>query len=153
NVHSVEEIFRRTRPSLALISISGRDGRQRGLGTGFVISADGLIATNMHVIGEGRPIEVRLPDGKRLEVTGIHAFDRHLDLAVLRVDARNLTPLALGDSEALETGQDVVALGNPQGLRDSVVAGVVSGRRDIDGRSMIQLAIPVEPGNSGGPVV
>src|SRR5262249_47530310 len=86
-------------------------------------------------------------------VTAVHAFDRHLDLALLRVDARGLQALSLGDSEALRQGQAVVALGNPRGLRHSVVSGVVSGRREIDGRSMIQLAIPIEQGNSGGPLV
>src|SRR5262249_1120227 len=59
----------------------------------------------------------------------------------------------LGDAEKLKIGQDVVALGNPQGLKYSVVSGVVSGRRTFDGRSMIQLAMPIEPGNSGGPLV
>jgi serine protease Do len=149
----VEEVYQRTRPSLAVISVRGGDGRQRGLGSGFVISPDGLIATNMHVIGENRPIEVQLADGKHYNVTAVHASDRHLDLAILRIDAHGLSPLELGDSEDLRAGQAVVALGNPQGLRHSVVSGVISGRREIDGRSMIQLAIPVESGNSGGPVV
>ncbi|HVU85785.1 MAG TPA: transglutaminase family protein [Pirellulales bacterium] len=150
---NVEEVYQRARPSLAVISVRGGDGRPRGLGSGFVISADGLIATNMHVIGANRPIEVQLASGKRYDVTAIHAFDRHLDLAILRIDARGLQPLPLGDSEQLRAGQAVVALGNPQGLRHSVVSGVVSGMREIDGRSMIQLAIPIEPGNSGGPLL
>ena len=85
---SVEQVYERARPALAVISIRGHDGRQRGLGSGFVVAADGLIATNLHVIGENRVIEVQLADGKRCEVTAIHAFDRFLDLAILRVDAR-----------------------------------------------------------------
>lgn len=149
----VEQLYDRVKPSLAVITVVGRDGRQRGLGTGFVVAADGLIATNLHVIGEGRPFAVQMADGKRYEVTGVHASDRNLDLAVIRVDAKALVPLELGDSDALHEGQPVVALGNPQGLNHSVVAGVVSGRREIDGREMIQLAIPLEPGNSGGPLV
>src|SRR5207302_10350087 len=68
-------------------------------------------------------------------------------------DAKALTPLELGDSGTLKDGQAVVAMGNPQGLTHSVVAGVVSGRREIDGRPMIQVAIPIEPGNSGGPLL
>ena len=149
----VEAVYQRVRPSLAVISVRGGDGRPRGLGSGFVISAEGLIATNMHVIGENRPIEVQLANGKHYDVTAVHAFDRHLDLAILRIDARGLAPLVLGDSEVLRAGQAVVALGNPLGLRHSVVSGVVSGRREIDSRSMIQLAIPIESGNSGGPLV
>ncbi len=150
---AVEKVYQQAHPSLAVISVAGRDGKLRGLGSGFVVDDEGLIATNMHVIGEGRAIEVQLADGKRAKVLGIHAYDRFLDLAILRIDARGLKPLRLGDSESLRAGQAVVALGNPQGLRHSVVAGVVSGRREIDDRSMIQLAIPVEQGNSGGPLV
>src|SRR5205823_5931449 len=133
--------------------VRGRDGKSEGLGTGFVVSADGLIATNRHVIGEGRPITVELADGTKHEATAVYASDRALDLAVVRIDAKGLTPLPLGDSASLKDGQSVVALGNPQGLKHSVVSGVVSGRREIDGRPMIQLAIPIEPGNSGGPVL
>ncbi|HUG92556.1 MAG TPA: transglutaminase family protein, partial [Planctomycetaceae bacterium] len=116
-------------------------------------SPDGLIATNLHVIGEARPITVQTEDGKSYDVAAIHATDRAADLAVLRIDATGLPALELGDSDSLQQGQQVVALGNPRGLKYSVVAGVVSGRRDVDGRSMIQLAIPVEQGNSGGPVL
>jgi serine protease Do len=112
-----------------------------------------LIATNLHVIGEGRPISVELSDGSKHEVTTVHATDRAGDLAIVHIDAKDLTPLDLGDSDKLKEGQAVVALGNPQGLKHSVVSGVVSSRRVLEGRSMIQLAIPLEPGNSGGPVL
>jgi regulator of sirC expression with transglutaminase-like and TPR domain len=149
----VEELAKKVRPSVVVITVRGRDGKREGLGTGFVVSADGLIATNRHVLGEGRPIRVETADGKRHEVIAVHASDRKLDLAVLRIDAKGLTPLELGDSTTLKDGQAVVAMGNPQGLTHSVVAGVVSGQRTIDGRPMIQVAIPIEPGNSGGPLL
>jgi serine protease Do len=149
---SVEDVAEAARKSLAVISYEGRDGKREGMGTGFVVAADGLIATNRHVLGEGRPISVEL-DGKKYKVVSVHASDRNLDLAILRVDARGLSPLPLGDSDKLKDGQAVVALGNPRGLTHSVVAGVVSGQPKIDGRSMIQIAIPIEPGNSGGPLL
>ncbi len=150
---SVEELAKKVRPSIVVITVRGRDGRQEGLGTGFVVSADGLIATNRHVLGEGRPLRVETADGKSHDVKAIHAADRKLDLAILRIDAKGLRPLELGDSTALKEGQSVMAVGNPHGLRDSVVAGVVSGLRDIEGRPMIQIAIPIEPGNSGSPLL
>jgi S1-C subfamily serine protease len=150
---TVEQVAEAARKSVVVVTVRGRDGKSEGLGTGFVVSADGLIATNRHVIGEGRPITVELADGSKHEATAVHASDRALDLAVLRIDTKGLTPLPLGDSASLKDGQPVVALGNPQGLKHSVVSGVVSGRREIDGRPMIQLAIPIEPGNSGGPVL
>jgi S1-C subfamily serine protease/regulator of sirC expression with transglutaminase-like and TPR domain len=150
---SIEQVAEKVRPSVVVITVRGRDGRRESLGTGFVVAADGLIATNRHVIGEGRPITIETADAKRYEVTAVHASDRQSDLAVLRIDARGLPALELGNAASLKDGQAVVAVGNPQGLRHSVVAGVVSGRREIDGRPLIQVAIPIEPGNSGGPLV
>jgi S1-C subfamily serine protease/regulator of sirC expression with transglutaminase-like and TPR domain len=150
---SIEAVVQRTKPAMAVISTTGRDGQSRGLGSGFVVAADGLVATNLHVIGEGRPITVQLADGRRFDVTAIHATDRPADLAVIRVNAKDLPVLPLGDSEQLAQGQEIVALGNPLGLRHSVVAGVVSARREVEGQKLIQLALPVEPGNSGGPVL
>jgi serine protease Do len=150
---SVEELAKKARQSVMVFRVGGRDRRRGGVGTGFVISKDGLIATNMHVIGQGREITVETAGGKTLPVKSIHAHDHKRDLAIVRVDAHDLVPLALGASNALVDGQSVVAMGNPQGLEHSVVAGVVSGKREIDGRTMVQLAIPVEPGNSGGPVL
>ncbi len=150
----VEALAARARKSLVVVSYSDRDGKRTGLGTGFVISADGLIATNLHVIGDARPITVELADGgKQYPVTTVHASERALDLAIIKVEAKDLPALELGDSSKLKDGQSVVAMGNPHGLTGSVVQGVVSGRRTIDGKPMIQLAIPIEPGNSGGPLL
>jgi regulator of sirC expression with transglutaminase-like and TPR domain len=149
---TVAQIAEQARKSVVMITFTGRDGQRQGLGTGFVVG-DGLIATNLHVLGEGRHLAVQLAGGKRHDVTAVHASDRGLDLAVVRIDVKGLTPLELGDADKIKVGQAVVALGNPQGLEYSVVSGVVSGRRTIDNRNMIQLAIPVEEGNSGGPVL
>src|SRR3990172_1140813 len=146
------ELTELVRKSVVVVSYAGRDGRQAGLGAGFVVSSDGLIATNLHVIGEARPISVTLADGKKFDVTEVHATERNTDLAIIRIDAKGLPALPLGDSDALKQGQEILAVGNPRGLEFSVVTGVVSGRRDIDGKSMIQLAIPIEQGNSGGPL-
>lgn len=150
---SVEQITALARRSVVVITFAARDGKRQGLGTGFVVKGDGLIATNLHVIGEGRPITVETADGKRYPVTSVHASDRARDLALLRVAAQDLPALELGDSDQLKEGQAVIALGNPLGLTYSVVSGVVSGKREIEGRPMIQLAIPIEPGNSGGPLL
>lgn len=150
---SVKDLAAKVRGSIVVISHAGRELSQQGLGTGFIIDKSGLIATNLHVIGEARPITVQTADGKSLTVTAVHASDRALDLAIIRVDAGELAALELGDVEKLDQGEPVVVMGNPQGLKHSVVSGVISGRREIDGRNMLQLAIPVEPGNSGGPVL
>ncbi len=150
---STEDLAARARPSLVVLSTRGRDGVSEGVGTGFVIDPSGLIATSLHVVGEARPVSVRLASGRETEVVAVHAFDRPTDLVLLRVAATNLPALPLGDSSRLATGAEVVALGNPLGLENSVVAGVLSGRRTLEEVEMLQLAIPIEPGNSGGPVL
>src|SRR5262249_27682986 len=129
---SVEQIADAARKSVVVITFEGRDGKRQGLGTGFVISADGLIATNLHVIGEARPITVQLADGTRHEVKSIHASDRFLDLALLRISADKLSPLELANSDSLKEGQTVVAIGNPLGLTHSVVSGLVSAKRELE---------------------
>jgi len=150
---TVEQLAKELKPSIVVITAKGREAKKDHLGTGFVVDANGLIATNFHVIGEGRAVAVEMADGKKYDVISIQATDKIRDLALIKIDAKNLPALPLADSDDLKDGQAVVALGNPQGLKHSVVAGVSSGRREIDGQSMIQLAIPLEPGNSGGPVL
>ncbi len=151
--NSTEQLTAGVRDSIVVITHYGRDGREDGVGAGFVISTDGLIATSLHVIGEARPIRVQFANGRRAEVTEVHATDRKFDLAILRIAATNLHALRLGDSDSLKQGASVIALGNPLGLEHSVVQGVVSARREVEGIDMIQLAIPIEPGNSGGPLL
>ncbi|MGZ0169404.1 MAG: transglutaminase family protein [Planctomycetales bacterium] len=150
---TVAALAKRVRKSVVVVSFSGRDGKQQGLGTGFVVSADGLIATNLHVIGEARPIDVQFADGRKFPVTAIHATEKSMDLAVLKIDATDLPVLELGDSDELKQGEQVIAIGNPLGLRHSVVSGVVSEKRELEGKPMIQVAIPIERGNSGGPLL
>lgn len=150
---TVAALAERVRKSVVVVSFSGRDGKQQGLGTGFVVSADGLIATNLHVIGEARPIDVQFADGRTFPVTAIHATEKSMDLAVLKIDAKDLPVLELGDSDALKQGEQVIAIGNPLGFRHSVVSGVVSEKRELEGKPMIQVAIPIERGNSGGPLL
>ncbi len=152
---TVASIAKTARESLVAFNVADRDGRQRGMGTGFVISDDGLVATNLHVIGEGRPFTVELANGKEARVVEVYAADRHLDLALVRIEAPGETfkPLQVAGDETLADGAPVVVMGNPYGLKYSVVSGVLSGRREVDGRSMLQLAVPIEPGNSGGPVL
>ncbi len=149
----VAELAAQVRSSIVVVTFDGRDGRQQGLGTGFVVSEDGLIATNLHVIGEARPITVQFADGEKHDVVSVHATERAMDLALIRIEKKGLQPLELGDSSKLLPGSEVVAIGNPQGLRHSVVSGVVSEQREVDGKPMLQLAMPIERGNSGGPVL
>ncbi len=137
---SVSEIADEIKPSLVKVMQVGREGME-GLGAGFVIREDGLIATNKHVIGEARRIQVETSDGEKHDVTEVFASDVHLDLAILRIAKTGLKVLPLGDSAKVKQGEPVVAMGNPEGLAFSVVEGVVSALREIDDIPMIQVAV------------
>jgi serine protease Do len=140
---------------------AGPRGRATGLGTGVIVRPDGLILTNNHVISEAELIQVRLWDRReyRAEVIG---RDPETDLALIRIRAPKPLPYAeLGDSDQLEIGEWVVAIGNPFGLDHTVTAGIVSakGRRNINpgGKrgywNFIQTDASINPGNSGGPLI
>jgi len=153
-VEGVQSLVAKVQPSVVVVTVGDRDGRTLGVGSGVIVREDGLIATNLHVLGEGRPLTVRLFDKREFPVTQIYAHEKSQDLALIKIEADKLPALELGDSDDLQQGQPTVAFGNPQGLEHSVVTGIVSAlRSDVDGMNMIQLAIPIERGNSGGPVV
>ena len=152
---SPQDLVALVQPSIVTIRVAGRDGGEAGIGTGFVLDANGLIATNLHVISEGRSFTVETSSRRRLKVLAVEASDRTADLAVIRVDVGDnpLSALELAPANATEQGLRVMAFGNPLGLRNSVVEGIVSAVREVDNRTLIQLAMPIEPGNSGGPLV
>lgn len=126
------------------------------LGTGFVVRADGWIATNLHVIVGGPHVKVTLRDlrgDRELEVLEVLAASPEHDLALLRVQAHGLPVVSLGDSDAMRPGDSVVAIGNPLGLEDTVSNGLVSARRTLDaGVEVLQISAPIAPGSSGGPI-
>ena len=124
------------------------------LGSGFVISADGFIVTNNHVVENASDIRVTFTDGLKLEAELI-ASDAETDLALLKVDANNLPFLEFGDSDTAKVGNWVMAIGNPHGLGGTVTAGIVSARgRMLGGRydDFIQTDASINRGNSGGPL-
>jgi serine protease Do len=150
---SISELVKRIRPSVVTVYNATRGGEQNGIGSGFFVGESGLVATNLHVIGEGRPIRLKLSDGSEPKVTAIHAWDRKRDLAILRVEGADASSLELATNEETFQGAEALALGNPQGLEFSVTTGVISAVREVDGIEMIQVAVPIERGNSGGPLI
>jgi putative serine protease PepD len=132
----------------------------RESGSGFLVNADGLIVTNNHVISGGQKIQVTMADKSRYEATVLHK-DPANDLAMIKIaPKKKLQPLRLGDSEKLQVGQKVLAIGNPFGLEGTLTTGVISsiGRniRDESNRTlegMVQTDAAINPGNSGGPLL
>jgi len=134
-----------------------KEFKQRGLGTGFIIDKDGFVLTNNHVVEDADEIKVRLLDDREFDAKVI-GRDPKTDLALIKIDAKGpLAALPLGDSDKLEVGDWVLAIGNPFGLGNTVTAGIVSAKyRQIGAGAydnFIQTDASINPGNSGGPLL
>jgi serine protease Do len=138
-----------------------RQALNQGLGTGFVFDKNGVILTNNHVIEGAQEIEVTISDGRKLPARVV-GTDKVTDIGVLHVEAKDLHPLSLGDSDAIGVGDWVVAIGNPFGLSHTVSAGIISakGRTKEDVPldpagyyNFLQTDASINPGNSGGPLL
>ena len=126
-------------------------------GSGVIVDGkNGLVITNFHVVQNAQQVEVGLKDGRKLPADPV-ALAPELDIAVLKIDARDLPTLKLGDSTKLEVGDHVVAIGNPFNLGQTVTSGIISAMdRPLgrgDSRRFIQTDAPINPGNSGGPLI
>jgi serine protease Do len=128
---------------------------QNSLGSGVIVSKEGHILTNYHVIANMDDVKVQLSDG-RTEPAEVIGSDERTDIAVLKISTKDLVPLPLGDSDQVKVGQLVFAIGNPFNLGETVTQGIISakGREDADsGNEFLQTDTAINPGNSGGPLV
>lgn len=130
--------------------------KKRSLGSGFLISSDGYILTNYHVVAKVDEINVKLSDGREFRAT-VRGSDEKLDLALIKIESQAALPaVRLGDSDAIEIGEWVLAIGNPFGLAETVTAGIISAKGRVIGSGpyddFIQTDASINPGNSGGPL-
>ena len=163
--HAIIGAVKKVGPSVVSVRTSERvstffgDNIQQGLGTGVIVSADGYILTNNHVIAGAERIIVKLEDGRQFSARSLGG-DPRVDLAVLKIDANNLKPAVTADSDRLVVGQLIIAMGNPLGFERTVTTGIVSALKRTLGETpqtelenLIQTDATINPGNSGGPMI
>jgi hypothetical protein len=149
---AASEIAKRCSHAIVSIQTRDKDGKELGMASGFIISEDGLIVTNFHVLESARQVQVKIGSEVFEDayfVKGIPEFD----IAIIKINSGNLPVLKIGDSDHLINGQFLIVLGNPWGLERSVSSGLVSAIRSKGPIKLIQMTAPVSPGSSGGPVL
>ncbi len=150
---SVSAIARKTTPSI--VQIKGNSASGPTSGTGFLVSSDGKIVTALHVIEDLQGGTVRLANGELYDAFTILGYDKRKDIAIIKISGFDLPFLELGNSNKVAQGDSVVLIGNPEGLRGTLTAGIISAIRDSqDGTfKVIQTDAASNPGNSGGPLL
>ena len=134
--------------------VMANDDKPIARGTGFLVKSDGAVLTNYHVIAEGNVAVVKFADGKIVPVDGLLATDKSHDLAILKIHGKTFQTLTLGNSDQVQVGEEVVAIGNPLGLELTVSNGIVSGIRtdEKEEGKLLQITAPISHGSSGGPL-
>jgi serine protease Do len=137
----------------AVVTIVSTDAKDIVQGSGFIISSDGKIVTNFHVVAGKPTILARRSDGSFLVIKGVLASDKANDLAILQAEGRNLPFVPLGDSDGVKVGEAVCVIGSPMLLEGTVSAGIISAVRELRGdRKLLQITAPISEGSSGSPV-
>ncbi|MGO9492910.1 MAG: trypsin-like peptidase domain-containing protein [Terracidiphilus sp.] len=151
---TVADVVRHSRDAVVQIVVSDQAGNEVSLGSGFIVSADGKVVTNYHVIQNAYSGVVKLANGSFFPVEGVLAVDTDKDLAILKVEGKKLPFLNIAPTLDLNVGDQVVAIGSPLGLEGTVSDGIVSAlREEAPGKDWIQTTAPVSHGNSGGPLL
>jgi serine protease Do len=131
------------------------EAQPRGVGSGFILSTDGFVMTNAHVVEGAEEVLVTLPDKREFKAKVVGTPDKRTDVAVIKIDATGLPAVKIGDVSRLKVGEWVMAIGSPFGLENTVTAGIVSAKQRDTGDYLpfIQTDVAINPGNSGGPLI
>jgi hypothetical protein len=153
SAQSAQEIARKAFGSTVLLVMEDTNGQPLSLGSGFFVG-DGLAASNLHVVeGAARGYAKIVGQKPKYDIEGITAVDPGRDLVVLKISATRASTLALGNSDAVQVGETIYAVGNPQGLEGTFSQGIVSSIREVGADKLLQITAPISPGSSGGPVL
>jgi S1-C subfamily serine protease len=150
----IPAISREANGAVVSIVVSDKNGHPVAQGSGFLISKDGQVVTNYHVIKNGSSAVIKFPDGAFFVVDGVLASDKDRDVAIIKAHGNDFRALTLGDSDRLQVGEEVVAIGSPLSLESTVSNGIVSAIRTVEdeGGKFLQITVPISPGSSGGPL-
>lgn len=153
NAQTAQEIAKKAFGSTVLLVMEDANGQPLSLGSGFIVR-DGQIASNRHVIeGAARGYAKQVGQKTKHDIEGIVAVDPERDLVVLKISGAGAIALTLGSSDAVQVGESVYAVGNPQGLEGTFSQGIVSSIREVGTDKLLQITAPISPGSSGGPVL
>jgi len=152
SVLTAKEIFSRVSHSVVYIETYDSAGNSVACGSGFIVdSANGKVVTNYHVINGAQSAKVKISTGAIYTVEKVLGYDQAADIAILKINGFGLKAVSIGDSETVETGDKIYAIGNPLGLENTMSDGLISSKsRVVDGTSYIQISAPISHGSSGG---
>jgi hypothetical protein len=151
----IPSIARDALKSVVTIVTKDEHGKQVAIGSGFVVSGDGKVVTNFHVIEGADSAEIAFADGASYSIAGLAARNLERDLVILKIksSSNEFRFLRLADSDRIQIGEQVVAVGSPLGLEATVAPGFISGVRDAEGLRLLQTTAPISPGSSGGALI
>ncbi len=153
NAQSPQQIAQKALASTVLLVMEDAKGQPLSLGSGFFVR-DGQVATNLHVVkGASRGYAKLVGQKTKYDIEGITAIDTERDLVLLKVSVPMAQALPLGDSNTVQVGMPVYAVGNPRGLEGTFSQGIISSIREVGTDRILQLTAPISPGSSGGPVL
>jgi serine protease Do len=154
-VPDLRTLAKQARPAVYLLAIQDEDGEVKGSGTGFLVSPDGLLVTNHHVVAGAKQILAKAENGGLFPVVKVVAADPANDLALLELEAKDLPCLTLAPPGSAEAGTRIAVIGSPLGLEGTLTEGIVSARRKLPGqkRDVLQISAAISQGSSGSPVL
>src|SRR5215467_13890014 len=147
---SPSEIAREQSKAVVIIEALDERGSVTGQGSGFIVTPQGAVVTNLHVVQGAASLRVKLPGGDAYKTTDLVDVDDAKDIAIVKIKGFKLPLVTLGDSDKAETGEAVIAISSPEGLVNSISTGVISGVRRFDTHRVFQITAPISQGSSGG---